>query len=521
MKKNLVVLLILISVVACVVPAQAATPEALQPIVEKLEQWDAEAAWLDVKALLGKEPGNADLLELASHIAFYRGDYEDALKLAKSALENGGEDEGRKAFALLAESTVGVVKPFKRYETAHFVISLDERQDAILIDYLTDALEKTYAVMAEQYAFRPLEKVRVEIFPDTRAFYYTSTLSARDIEVTGAVGLTKFNKLMILSPRALVNGYRWLDALSHEYMHFLITKLTANKAPIWFHEGLAEHDEAGWRGAPRELSPVHQTLLARAVESGRLISFERMDPGLVKLETPEDVQLAYAEAASAIEFIIVKAGHTAVRNVMKQMAASNEKGAGDAIKAALGLEFTEFEGAWKEYLASRGFKEVEGVGVRRYKIKEGKADDERMEMREIQSMVARNRAHLGDLLLEKRRMEAAILEYQRALADAHDSVPILNRLSEALIQLSRYEEALACLQRAKGLSPDHPTTYANMGKIYVHLKDPKKAQEALQNAIQINPFNPDVHRDLAAVYEMLGNNEAANKEKAIFNKLNK
>jgi Tfp pilus assembly protein PilF len=43
----------------------------------------------------------------------------------------------------------------------------------------------------------------------------------------------------------------------------------------------------------------------------------------------------------------------------------------------------------------------------------------------------------------------------------------------------------------------------------------------LLNAIQINPFNPDVHRDLAAVYEMLGNNEAANKEKAIFNKLNK
>ena len=146
----------------------------------------------------------------------------------------------------------------------------------------------------------------------------------------------KFNKLMILSPRALVHGYRWLDAISHEYMHYLITKLTANKAPIWFHEGLAEHDEAGWRGATPQLSPVHQTLLARAVESGRLISFERMEPGLVKLETPEDVQLAYAEAASAIEFIIGKAGHAAVRNVMKQMAASNEKGAGDAIKAVAG-----------------------------------------------------------------------------------------------------------------------------------------------------------------------------------------
>jgi tetratricopeptide (TPR) repeat protein len=217
----------------------------------------------------------------------------------------------------------------------------------------------------------------------------------------------------------------------------------------------------------------------------------------------------------------VKAGHAGIQNVMKQMAVSNEKGAGDAIKVALGLASNEFEEKWKEYLASRGFKEVEGVGVRRYKIKEGVADDERMEMREIQSMVARNRAHLGDLLREKKRMEAAILEYQRALTDAQDSVPILNRLSEALIQLRRYEEALACLQRAKTLAPDHPTTYANLGEIYVLLNDPKKAQEALENAIQINPFNPDVHRDLAAVYGMLGNNEAANKERAIFNKLNR
>jgi hypothetical protein len=39
-----------------------------------------------------------------------------------------------------------------------------------------------------------------------------------------------------------MHGYRWLDAISHEYMHYLIVKLTANKAPIWFHEGLAKYE---------------------------------------------------------------------------------------------------------------------------------------------------------------------------------------------------------------------------------------------------------------------------------------
>jgi tetratricopeptide (TPR) repeat protein len=521
-------LLIAMSFVAYVFPSLAAEQEAVQaaqsrfqPIIQKLERWDAEAAWQDVKPLLAKEPKNPELQELASEIAFFRGDYEEALTYAKSALELGGEDEGRKGFALLIESTVGVLKSYKRYETAHFVISLDEKQDAILIGYLTDTLEKTYQAIAQQYGFQPGEKVRVELFPDTRAFYYTSTLSARDIEITGAVGLCKFNKLMFLSPRALVHGYRWLDAISHEYMHYMITKLTANKAPIWFHEGLAEHEEARWRNEPPQLSPVHQTLLARALADGRLISFERMDPGLVKLETPEDVQLAYAEAQSAIAFIIEKRGHNGLREVMRQMATSGEKGAGDAIKAAMGWSLDEFQDKWKEFLASKGLKEMEGVSVHRYKLKEGLADDDRMEMREIKSMVARNRAHLGDLLQERGRLEAALLEYRRALADTRDSVPILNRLSEALIKLDRLDEALEQLHRAKRLAPDHPNTYASLGKIYLKRKDAKKAQEAYEDAIQINPFNPDIHKDLAAVYEMLGRSESALKERDIFNTLNK
>ena len=31
---------------------------------------------------------------------------------------------------------------------------------------------------------------------------------------------------MIISPRALSFGYRWLDSLSHEYQHYAIVGLT-------------------------------------------------------------------------------------------------------------------------------------------------------------------------------------------------------------------------------------------------------------------------------------------------------
>ena len=495
--------------------AQAVSPEVIDSLTAKLESWSVEDIWPEVKEALEKEPRNLRLLEVASQIAFHRGDYQESLKLMKLAMEVGGEDDTRRAYALLTEETINVLAPFKRFETPHFVILLDENQDGILLDYLTDALEKTYQKMAEQYGFRPTEKVRVELFPNARAFYLASTLSVRDIEVTGAVGLTKFNKLQFLSPRALVYGYRWLDAISHEYMHYLIVKLTSNKAPIWFHEGLAKYEETRWRNGPSYLSLLYQTLLARALSENKLIGFDRMEPSLIRLETPEDVQLAYAQGASAIEFIITKSGHRGLQEILKHMATKSGSGASESIKSVMDLTFDQFEKDWKEFLISKRLYEVKGVQVRRYKIKEGKADEERMDMEEIKSLVARNRAHLADRLKERGRAGAAVLEYRRALAETPDSVPVLNRLSSVLIGLEKNEEALRFLDRAREISPDHPTTYLQIGETYMKSKNFKRAEEAFIESVQINPFSPDLHDHLAHTYEMLGEKNLAAKEREI------
>jgi tetratricopeptide (TPR) repeat protein len=512
---------IIITVILLILPSvsQAASPEVIQSLTARLESWDVEEIWPEVKEALAKEPRDPKLLELASQIAFHRGEYQESLKLMKLAMEVDGENDTRRGYALLTEETINVLAGFKRYETPHFVILLDEKQDGILVDYLTDTLEKTYHIMAEQYGFQPKEKVRVELLPDAKAFYLASTLSVRDIEVTGAVGLTKFNKLQFLSPKALVYGYRWLDAISHEYMHYLIVKLTSNKAPIWFHEGLAKHEETRWRNGPSYLSLLYRTLLARALAERKLIGFDRMEPSLVRLETPEDVQLAYAQAASAIEFIITRAGHERLREIMDRMASGTTRGASEAIREVLGLQFSEFEEKWRDFLASKGLKQVSGVNVHPYKIREGRADEERLDMEEIKSLVARNRAHLGDRLKERGRISAAVLEYRRAMSETRDSVPIMNRLSSALIDLGRDEEALDILNRVKEISPDHPTPYMKLGQIYLKLKEFKRAREAFEDSIQINPFDPEVHLGMANADEMLGDSSGATKEREIVKRL--
>jgi len=511
-----------IGVILCLLPlyalppgALATPPETIERLKARLDSWDIETVWPQVQDALGQFPQDAELLETAAQIAYHRGDYPESLALMKRATAAGGENEERMGFALFIEETIDVLAPYKRYETPHFSILLDDRQDGILVDYLSDALEKTYAVMAARYGFAPAEKIRVELFPSSVAFFRGSALSVRDIEVTGAVGLTKFNKLQFLSPMALVQGYRWLDAVSHEYMHYLIMKMTANHAPIWFHEGLAKYEETRWRKGPGYLSPVNITLLADAQTDNKLIAFEKMEPSLIHLETPEEVQLAYAQAASAIEFIIFRAGHSGLKTVMEQMAQSRSKGAGEALQAVLGLTFSEFEQQWKAFLAAKALTPVSGVAIHHYKVKEGDSDADRMELKEIQSLVARNRAHLGDALKEKGRTRAAVIEYRRALTDTGDSVPVMNRLSTALIELGRDGEALTVLDRILALNPDHPTPYVQLGRVYLKQKEFIKASAAYEESIQINPFNPEVHIGLADAYAGLGDQRRSEQEKSI------
>jgi tetratricopeptide (TPR) repeat protein len=240
-----------------------------------------------------------------------------------------------------------------------------------------------------------------------------------------------------------------------------------------------------------------------------------MEPSLIRLETPEEVQLAYAQAASAIEFITLKAGHDGLKRIMDRMVQTKAAGAGESIKEVLGLEFPAFEEQWTAFLSSKELRPLHGTSLPHYRVREGEMDGERMDLEEIKSLVARNRAHLGDRLKARGRMGAAVLEYQRALSETRDAVPVMYRLSGALILLDRDEEALNILKRALELAPDHPTPYVQLGRIYLKMKDYHQAKWAFEVSLQINPFNPEIHIGLYKAYRMLGDEVAAARERDI------
>jgi tetratricopeptide (TPR) repeat protein len=484
-----------------------------------LERWQAEAARQWAMQQLLREPQHPVWRFLLGQALFDLGRYQEALEAIDAAIAVVPHPRFQ-AFREFVAQTIQSTAALQLVETAHFRIYLDPERDAALVPYVEEVLERSYQRLGEIFTLSPAEKIRVEIFPTPAMFYPASSLSARDIEVSGAIGICKFNKIMLLSPRNLARGYRWTDALSHEYIHYLLVHLSGNRAPIWLHEGIAKYFEDAWRlPQPSWLSRRTESLLAHALKHNSFVGFKNMDPSLVKLDTTYQVQLAYAEAASAIDFILHRLGTTGLVRVLQELQHTQEEGAATAITRVMGLEFTQFQEQWRQFLAARQLQEHEGVRLPRFELKEeGKAPADDLH-KEIQSAAARMHAHLGDRLRQRHRPQAAAEEYGRALDKDPYSTYLLNKLAATLMAQGRWPQALPLLQRAQMLDPDYATTYTNLGRLHAAQQAYDQARLALLEAVQINPFDPTIHFHLAESYRQLGQTEKAQQEQQLFERL--
>jgi tetratricopeptide (TPR) repeat protein len=479
-----------------------------------LERWDGAEAYRLAQSVLAQRPDDPQVLALLAKGAFYRGTYDEAARWAARWSDAAREQEAARVWKAFAEQTAWAVQGFQSYTSPHFVLQLHEGRDGVLAEYALAALEQAQEFLARDLGYRPTAPVRIEIFPDHERFHAASSLSKRDIEVAGAVGICKFDKVMLLSPRVLLRGYRWLDALVHEYVHYVIVKLSDDKAPIWIHEGVAKHEESRWRSPTSlYLNPLQRTLLATGLQTGEFVTFEQMEPSLVRLETPQQVQLAYAEAASAVDFILQRVGYSGLVAIFREMATADTRGAKGPIERALGMPFAAFEEGWKEFLRAKQLAPVPGVQLPQFKVVENEAQDEdRLEREALQSAGSERDVALGDLMRQRGRHAASIYYFDRARKALPDSVVLLNKLAQALMAAQRPQEAVPHLQHALAVAPDHSTSHASLGDVYRALGELEAARVHYEQAIQINPFNPVPHRFLADLYRERRDTEAAQRE---------
>ena len=485
-----------------------------------LDRWQVDDALAWATQKLADEPMQPGWQYLRARALFYQGRYQEALD-AFDALLNVLPHPSFQAFRDFVAETQRSTADLQLLETPHFRIYIDPQRDAALMPYVADVLESSYQRLGGFFQFFPNEKIRVEIFPTPSTFYPASSLSARDIEVSGAIGICKFNKIMLLSPRNLARGYRWTDSLSHEYVHYILVRLSHNRAPIWLHEGTARYFEDAWRRPqPGWLNRRTESLLAHALANNSFVGFRNMEPSLVKLETTYQVQLGYAEAASAIDFIVQRLGYEGLPLLLQELQQAPEgEGAAEAIARLIGLGFDAFEREWRRFLEERGLKAHAGVRMPRFELKQDGTTTAADLRREISSGTARMHSRLGDRLRRRGRLPAAGMEYRRALEQEPHSPFLLNKLATTLMEQGRRKQALRHLLRASELEADYVTTYTNLGGLYIVLGEYERACEALAEATQINPFDPTVHLHLATCHAQLGEDDEAQRERQLFEQL--
>lgn len=503
-----------LGVLALGVPTASARPGDQRAVEEALNAWDVvEAARIlaELNADGAHEPRN---LFLTGHLHLLRGDYEQAVAHLEQA-NLAGPNPTVEHYLALARSTREQTRDYVEHTTAdgNFVIAHAPGVDAVLVPLAEEGLTKAWRELTRIFDFTPAAPIRVEIYPTVDVLGAVSPLTVAEIRTSGTIALCKYNRLMITSPRDLVYGYDWLDTLSHEFIHLLITQKSRNSVPIWLHEGLAKYYEGKWReGVVPKLERHSEALLAQAVAGDTLISFEEMSPSMAKLPSQEATATAFAEVFTVIEFLNRRHGGDVAAVLVAAMGAGRSDR--EAVSDVAGLPWDRFERTWRGYLKSQNYKGRDADYDRRllFKGKHSEAD----ELAQLEVQQARDHVWLGDRMRLKDRWKAAAKQYRRAVEYVGDRSPLVQgKLGLALLRIGLLDEAATELQKPIAEHPRHVVLQVYLGEALVKMGRFEEARVHLENVLTINPFDRDVHQNLAIVYDRLGEPErAANARRA-------
>ncbi len=104
--------------------------------------------------------------------------------------------------------------------------------------------------------------------------------------------------------------------------------------------------------------------------------------------------------------------------------------------------------------------------------------------------------NLGVALVDRRRVDEAISEYQKALDIKPDYAEAHNNLGVALANRGQFDEAIAHYRNALEIKPDYGQAYTNLGNALADRGQVKEAIVQYRKALQVKPDDMDAHNNL-------------------------
>ncbi|MCC6555358.1 MAG: hypothetical protein IT372_20545 [Polyangiaceae bacterium] len=354
-------------------------------------------------------------------------------------------------------------------------VRLQDDEDRALVPVLAEVAAKVREVLAKDLGVELPRPLRIDLVRDQFTLAALTGLPEEAAQTTGTVAVAKWGRVTMISPRATLQGYGWLDTLAHEMTHLALSRGTRDRAPLWLQEGVAKREEVRWRAPdPHDDVPPVDAIAALGLEKGLGRPLDKLGPSIAMLPTAEEASVAFAEVASFIRYWAKENGDDALpRLLVRLKSATDQDDIGRAIADVSGADLAGWDKRWRAYLTSAP-REVSP------ELAPGGDLPHRRD-------IAR-RVRLGQLLDERGHHAAAASQHARAQALAPREPSVRCYLAAALLASGERGSAAPLVEKAE----DVYGRYGRWWSLHGLLHGGDDPAQAFSNALAVDPLDPFV-----------------------------
>lgn len=295
---------------------------------------EPESARAELERAVAAGAADAETYLTLGRIHLDRHDQARALAMLRAAAGAGADSPGLAATIARLERDAAAEADYRALGSSHFILKIEGRGGDAAARTVLNALEDAYRRVGARFAYYPLERIEVVLYPD-------ETFRALTGSPHWSGGI--YDGRIKMPIGGLARGSeRLARTVRHEYAHAAIVTLSKGKAPVWINEGLAqvaeETDDAG-----------RSNRLRMAVAADGILPLADLASGFTRFDR-DQASLAYAQAYFAAKYLLDRKGAYNVRRLLEAMATASTDD--DAFRLALGMSYADFERRLRAALAA-------------------------------------------------------------------------------------------------------------------------------------------------------------------------
>ncbi len=454
-----------------------------------------------------------------------RGDEADAMKTLVKARQI---DDFRADVLNYIKTLKYMVDNLAVKETENFIVKVHKTHDAVLLDQISDYMEKIHPEICGDYNYFPDEKSIIEIFPTHKGF--SARITGKGW--IGTVGASTGRVIALVAPHPerspQFGRFNWATVLRHEYTHTITLAATNNRIPHWFTEALAVYQQ------PDRRNFTAAKALAAATKAKKLFTIETMDWGFIRPKERGARSLAYAQAEWTAEYIIGKYGYDAIikmlegfrdgltqAEVFSTVLSTNEKDFNKAFGVWAREQVTEWgfdlwtppKLAAAQAAARKAPKDADAQAtLALVQLMSRKAKDAEKTANKALELDSGNARAIETLMriAQMQKKESSVIELANRLDKADPTSKLAPRVLATIhLKHRRFAPAIIALERLKLRMPLDSWSYEQLAKIYHQLG---QTERALPNLVEINRHNLRDTRwpkQIAEIHRAAGRKEEA------------